>query len=243
MVFADRSCHVQFADIHHFQSLTPFSSSWPAGDISDNATASGVLGSSWNYGSNFGGPLKVEGGFTSGADTVHAGGVGAFGSCGVNDFEYAPVLCTDSTTPSLAYFLLAGEKAIRKHRLSAVSAPHLRRFLFVQFVQMFVSKRVQASICAVLATNMKNIEFTGWLSRHTPLCARGSKLVREETVHLCHGRCLGSVLACMQPTYCSRNNDFLTRQSNCVNSNSSGRHRTWRVFYMAMLKCVGLLVR
>jgi len=101
IVFADRSCHVQFADIHHFQSLAPFSSSWPAGDILDNTTASSVLGSSWNYGSNFGGPLKVEGGFTSGADTVHAGGVGAYGSFGVNNFEYAPILCTDSTTPCL----------------------------------------------------------------------------------------------------------------------------------------------
>lgn len=34
----------------------------------------------WNYGQNFGGPTKAS--WTSGADTVHGGGVGMFGTMG-----------------------------------------------------------------------------------------------------------------------------------------------------------------
>ena len=43
-----------------------------------------MQGADWNYGSNFGGPLKAT--WTSGADTVHDGGVGMFGTFGKNPF-------------------------------------------------------------------------------------------------------------------------------------------------------------
>jgi len=84
---------LQFQDIAHFQNLA-FSSEWPAATISDSATNGGLTGSAWNYGSNFGGPTKA--GWTSGADTVHSGGEGAFGIFGVEDDNYGPTLCTDT---------------------------------------------------------------------------------------------------------------------------------------------------
>jgi hypothetical protein len=80
----------QFSDIVHFQTL--FSSEWPAATISDAATNGGNTGSTWNYGSNFGGPTRA--GWTSGADTVHGGAAeGMFGSFGVEDDNYGPTLC------------------------------------------------------------------------------------------------------------------------------------------------------
>jgi len=91
---------VQFAEIHHFQDL--FSTSWPAATISDTATtgtlaAGGATG--WNYGSDYGGPTTAE--WTSGASTVHDGGMGMYGTYGVDDENYdtSISMCTDSTTP------------------------------------------------------------------------------------------------------------------------------------------------
>eukprot|EP00961_Rhodomonas_salina_P143494 1930923-Rhodomonas_salina.3 len=70
----------QFADVVHFQNL--FSSDWPAVTIGDSGAETGNNGAAWNYGQNFGGPLKA--GWASGADTVHSGGVGMFGTMGVD---------------------------------------------------------------------------------------------------------------------------------------------------------------
>eukprot|EP00286_Rhodomonas_abbreviata_P028612 CAMPEP_0181302920 /NCGR_PEP_ID=MMETSP1101-20121128/8261_1 /TAXON_ID=46948 /ORGANISM="Rhodomonas abbreviata, Strain Caron Lab Isolate" /LENGTH=93 /DNA_ID=CAMNT_0023408417 /DNA_START=244 /DNA_END=525 /DNA_ORIENTATION=+ len=86
-----------FSDITHLQSL--FSSSWPATTLGDDATNDGNTGSVWNYGSNFGGPLKDT--WLTGADTIHSGGVGMFGTMGVGDDAYNGVnqsvpLCTDA---------------------------------------------------------------------------------------------------------------------------------------------------
>jgi len=75
-----------FADIAHFQTL--FTSDWPATVISDAASVDGNTGSTWNYGSNFGGPTKAT--WTSGKDTVHSGmAEGMFGSFGVVDSAYS----------------------------------------------------------------------------------------------------------------------------------------------------------
>jgi len=90
---------LQFADIAHFQILyctyvgdvcvSPsigFSSDWPATTISD--ANDGNTGSTWNYGSNFGGPTKSS--WTSDKDTVHSGmKEGMFGSFGVVDSAYS----------------------------------------------------------------------------------------------------------------------------------------------------------
>eukprot|EP00286_Rhodomonas_abbreviata_P020509 CAMPEP_0181310254 /NCGR_PEP_ID=MMETSP1101-20121128/12485_1 /TAXON_ID=46948 /ORGANISM="Rhodomonas abbreviata, Strain Caron Lab Isolate" /LENGTH=48 /DNA_ID= /DNA_START= /DNA_END= /DNA_ORIENTATION= len=40
------------------------------------------MGHEWNIGQNFGGPLKDT--WATGADTVHSGGVGMFGTMGVD---------------------------------------------------------------------------------------------------------------------------------------------------------------
>mmetsp|Transcript_64803 Transcript_64803/g.104897 ORF Transcript_64803/g.104897 Transcript_64803/m.104897 type:complete len:100 (-) Transcript_64803:113-412(-) len=73
----------QFADI---QSLTAlYSTSWPGVDISNDASAAGNLGSSWNYGSNFGGG--------TGSPTVHGGTDGGmYGDMGTNEI-YTITLC------------------------------------------------------------------------------------------------------------------------------------------------------
>lgn len=63
-----------------------FETEWPAVSISDGADNLGLQGATWNYGSNFGGPLKST--WTSGADTVHDGGVGMYGKFGTG--EYSP---------------------------------------------------------------------------------------------------------------------------------------------------------
>ena len=48
----------------------------------DAASVDGNTGSTWNYGSNFGGPTKSS--WTSGADIVHDGmNEGMFGSFGI----------------------------------------------------------------------------------------------------------------------------------------------------------------
>merc|ERR1712127_747085 len=87
------SC-AQFADIAHFQVIhtqSLFESSWPAGTISEASTAGGLTGSTWNYGSNFGGTSST---WTSGASTVHGGEAsGMFGSFGMEDGNYGPALC------------------------------------------------------------------------------------------------------------------------------------------------------
>ena len=84
----------QFADIAHFQVIhtqSLFESSWPAGTISEASTAGGLTGSTWNYGSNFGGTSST---WTSGASTVHGGEAsGMFGSFGMEDGNYGPALC------------------------------------------------------------------------------------------------------------------------------------------------------
>ena len=93
-----RSILLQFSDVTHFQAL--FSSSWPAATISDLSTATvGTLAAStWNYGSNFGGPTSTS--WTSGADTVHADTTstgGMFGTMGVDDENYGNIsMCVDS---------------------------------------------------------------------------------------------------------------------------------------------------
>ena len=60
-----------------------------ANDISDKATAEGNSGAAWNYGQNFGGSnaKAIARGWTSGADTVHDGGVGMFGAWGTNEVK------------------------------------------------------------------------------------------------------------------------------------------------------------
>ena len=60
-----------------------------ANDISDTASAEGNNGATWNYGANFGGAnaKAVARGWTSGADTVHAGGVGMFGAWGTDEVK------------------------------------------------------------------------------------------------------------------------------------------------------------
>mmetsp|Transcript_9091 Transcript_9091/g.18143 ORF Transcript_9091/g.18143 Transcript_9091/m.18143 type:complete len:133 (+) Transcript_9091:22-420(+) len=68
-----------FGDIAHVQSL--FHTSWPGTAIGDSGAESGNNGLMWNYGQNFGGPT---GDFATGADTLHSGGVGMFGSMGVD---------------------------------------------------------------------------------------------------------------------------------------------------------------
>ena len=57
--------------------------------ISASSTVDGNTGSTWNYGSNFGGPTKSS--WTSGKDTVHGitGADGMFGSWGVSDSAYS----------------------------------------------------------------------------------------------------------------------------------------------------------
>ncbi len=69
----------QFDDIVHFQNL--FTTTWPSVTIGNEGSESGNLGAVWNYGQNFGGPLKDD--WMSGADTVHDGGVGMFGEFGM----------------------------------------------------------------------------------------------------------------------------------------------------------------
>mmetsp|Transcript_33061 Transcript_33061/g.78829 ORF Transcript_33061/g.78829 Transcript_33061/m.78829 type:complete len:94 (+) Transcript_33061:112-393(+) len=86
-----------FADITHLTQL--FDSSWPAVTLGDTASYDGNSGDAWNYGSNFGGPLKDS--WASGADTVRTGGVGMFGVMGVNDSAYngenqSTPMCTDA---------------------------------------------------------------------------------------------------------------------------------------------------
>jgi hypothetical protein len=68
-----------------------FHSDWPATRISDNTAAEGNLGGNWNYGQNYGGSNAnaVTRGWTSGADTVHSGGKGMFGTFGVDPTEGA----------------------------------------------------------------------------------------------------------------------------------------------------------
>ena len=89
---------LQFSDVTHFQAL--FSSSWPAATISDltSATVGTLAASTWNYGSNFGGPTSTS--WTSGADTVHADTSstgGMFGTMGVDDENYGNIsMCVDT---------------------------------------------------------------------------------------------------------------------------------------------------
>ena len=62
-------------------------SDWPAVTISESPVADGDRGSTWNYGSNFGGPTRS--GWTSGADTIRSGSTeGMFGTWGVVDSGY-----------------------------------------------------------------------------------------------------------------------------------------------------------
>ena len=78
---------MQFADIAHFQIVhtqSLFESVWPAGTITDAATAGGLTASAWNYGQNFGGGTN--------SPTVHSGGVGMYGSWGTNE-TYPISLC------------------------------------------------------------------------------------------------------------------------------------------------------
>ena len=77
---------MQFHDILHFQTL--FTSDWPATQISDAASVDGNTASTWNYGSDFGGPTKAS--WTSGAISKHSGSAeGMFGSFGIVDSAYS----------------------------------------------------------------------------------------------------------------------------------------------------------
>ncbi|EKX49007.1 hypothetical protein GUITHDRAFT_105090 [Guillardia theta CCMP2712] len=82
---------VQFSDARRIQKLTStFTSEWPLTTITDDSSAEGNDGASWNYGDNFGGGA-------SDYATKHD----IFGSFGVTDSVYANgdiVLCTDSAT-------------------------------------------------------------------------------------------------------------------------------------------------
>ena len=86
---------VQFADIAHFQIVhtqSLWESVWPAGTITDAASAGGLTASAWNYGQNFGGTSST---WTSGATTDQSNteASGMFGSFGVSDENYGPALC------------------------------------------------------------------------------------------------------------------------------------------------------
>ena len=61
--------------------------------ISDEATAAGNMGAEWNYGQNFGGQNAnaIARGWTSGANTVHNGGVGMFGAWGTKEMQAEPM--------------------------------------------------------------------------------------------------------------------------------------------------------
>mmetsp|Transcript_60812 Transcript_60812/g.143186 ORF Transcript_60812/g.143186 Transcript_60812/m.143186 type:complete len:97 (+) Transcript_60812:25-315(+) len=83
-----------FADVVHFQNL--FSSDWPAVTLGDSGSESGNNGAVWNYGQNFGGPTKAS--WTSGADTVHGGGVGMFGTMGVDAPHNWPISYKETET-------------------------------------------------------------------------------------------------------------------------------------------------
>mmetsp|Transcript_57130 Transcript_57130/g.116923 ORF Transcript_57130/g.116923 Transcript_57130/m.116923 type:complete len:91 (-) Transcript_57130:266-538(-) len=79
-----------FDDIVHFTAL--FSSSWPGVTISDDPASSGNTAASWNYGAM---TTNEFGGMGDGsAPTAHDGGVGAYGTMGVEDAGYdAITLC------------------------------------------------------------------------------------------------------------------------------------------------------
>lgn len=62
-----------------------FESNWGGTEISDSPTVEGNKGWAWNVGDNFAEPNSkaLAHGWTSGANTVHSGGVGMFGNFGV----------------------------------------------------------------------------------------------------------------------------------------------------------------
>ena len=95
LLFSYTLSSAQFADIAHFQIVhtqSLFESVWPAGTITDAATAGGLTASAWNYGQNFGGTSSS---WTSGAvtDQSNTEPSGMFGSFGVSDENYGAPLC------------------------------------------------------------------------------------------------------------------------------------------------------
>merc|ERR1712110_223856 len=95
-----------FSDIQHLQGL--FSSAWPATTITDDVTADGNTGSTWNYGAS------STNAFGSGTpNDTHSGGVGAYGVFGVTDTGY--------TNTDTGHHPLPWHRRLRLLRLNCVS--------------------------------------------------------------------------------------------------------------------------